>query len=454
MKSINPATGELIKEYQEDSLSSIAPKIEACYQAFTQWKDQPFDYRKKLMKKAAELLRQKKDDYGRLISTEMGKPITEAKLEIEKCAWVCDYYANAAQNFLKDEKTESDGKEAFIAFRPLGPILAIMPWNYPFWQVIRFAAPALMAGNGALLKHASNVPGCSLAIENVFLESGFPKNLFTSLLISADKVGYVIARDKVMAVTLTGSELAGQKVAEAAGRNIKKCVLELGGSDPFIVLEDANLEKAVSFAVKSRCNNAGQTCIAAKRFIVEEKISGEFEKLFARALNKLKMGDPLDPETQMGCLARWDLRDEIHAQVTRSLAEGAKLVTGGKIPGGSGAFYPATLVSVNNENNLLFQEETFGPVAAVLRVKDADEAIRVANNSRYGLGSSLWSANLEKAKKLASGIEAGSVFINGMVKSDPRLPFGGIKKSGFGRELSHYGIKEFVNIQTVWLDEA
>lgn len=454
MKSVNPATGELIREYKEDTDTEINKKIELSHQAFLEWRETSFGRRKKSMKEAGRYLSEKKDELARLISLEMGKPISESKAEIEKCSWVCDYYADEAENFLKVEPALSDGKEAYVAFRPLGPILAVMPWNFPFWQVLRFAAPALMAGNTGLLKHASNVPGCALAIEKIFTETGFAKNIFQTLMISASKVSQVIAHDRVMAVTLTGSEAAGMKVAEQAGRNIKKCVLELGGSDPFIILKDANLEKAVEFAVKSRCVNTGQTCISAKRFIVEEDIADKFEDLFAKALSEMNTGDPLDPNTTLGTLARRDLRDELHSQVERSIKQGGRLITGGAIPEGPGAFYPATLITGGDENLPVFAEETFGPVAALIRVKNEMEAIRIANNSRFGLGAALWSRNLDKAKKLAARIEAGSVFINGLVKSDPRLPFGGIKKSGFGRELSHYGIKEFMNIQTIWVDEA
>jgi succinate-semialdehyde dehydrogenase/glutarate-semialdehyde dehydrogenase len=451
MKSVNPATAELLKEYQEHSAAEANHVIEDSYRAFLSWKNFSFSERSQYLKRVALVLQEGKNDLGKLISLEMGKPISEAIAEIEKCAWVSDYYAAQAVNFLKNEPAQSDGKEAYISFEPLGPILAIMPWNFPFWQVFRFAAPALMAGNSALLKHASNVSGCALAIEEVFLKAGLPKNLFRTLLISSAMVQEVIENDLIMAVTLTGSEAAGSKVAEIAGRSIKKCVLELGGSDPFIILKDAELAKAVQSAVRARCLNAGQSCIAAKRFIVEKSIVNEFEKLFVRALGQLKMGDPLDPATEVGALAREDIRSELHGQVERSIDGGGKLILGGNIPDGKGFFYPVTLIRGDRAELAVFKEETFGPVAALIAVENEDQAITIANNSRLGLGASLWTRDIEKGKKIASMIECGSVFINGMVKSDPRLPFGGIKKSGFGRELSHYGIKEFVNIKTVWV---
>lgn len=454
MLALNPATGEIIKEYTELNSREVQEKIKKSYEVFQSWRNVSFAERSRLMHGVAEILREKKEEYGKLITIEMGKPIREAAAEVEKCAWVCDYYAENAEKILSDEPAISDGKEAFVGFRPLGPVLAIMPWNFPFWQVFRFAAPALMAGNSGLLKHASNVPGSALAIEESFRLAGFPDGLFQTLLIGSGKVEEVIADDRVMAVTLTGSELAGKKVAETAGKYLKKCVLELGGSDPFIVLKDANVEKAAEVAVKARTINTGQSCIAAKRFIVEEEAADQFEKIFAEKLAALKMGDPLDPSVELGSIARDNLREELHEQVTRSLGQGGKVIVGGEIPDGKGAFYPATLISGSDMSIAVFAEETFGPVAALVRVKDAEEAVRIANDSPFGLGASLWTSDLKRAKELAARIESGSVFINGMVKSDPRLPFGGIKKSGYGRELSHYGIKEFVNIQTVWLDEA
>lgn len=451
MIALNPATGEVIKDYPEHSDADLEQKMAQADQTFQQWKEVPFAERSRLMKQASQNLRDKKHEYGSLITQEMGKPIKEAVGEVEKCAWVCDYYADNAEKFLSEEPAESDGKEAYVAFRPLGTVLSIMPWNFPFWQVFRFAAPALMAGNTGLLKHASNVPGSALAIEQVFREAGFLEGCFQSLLISSSKVESVIADDRVAAVTLTGSEMAGKKVAATAGKYLKKCVLELGGSDPFIVLADADVAKAAEVAAKARTINTGQSCIAAKRFIVEKSVADEFEQIFSQKLSSMKMGDPMNETTELGTIARNNLRDELHDQVARSREQGANVILGGEIPAGKGAFYPATVISGQDQNIPVFAEETFGPVAAVVRVKDADEAVAVANNSRYGLGGSLWTQDLEKGKRLASQIETGSVFINGMTKSDPRLPFGGIKKSGFGRELSHYGIKEFVNIQTVWV---
>ncbi len=384
----------------------------------------------------------------------MGKPIGEGLAEIEKCAWTCDFYADHAAEFLTDERVETNARESFVAFEPLGVILAVMPWNYPFWQVIRFLAPALMAGNAALLKHASNVPQCALALEEAVRDAGLPKGLLKTLLVSGAAIEPVIADDRVRAVTLTGSTATGSRIAELAGRAVKKTVLELGGSDPFIVLRDADLPAAVATAVRARFQNAGQSCIAAKRFLVEEPIAAEFERRFAEAIGALRVGDPLDPATQVGPLAREDLRDALERQVEASVRMGARVVTGGKRRAGKGWFYEPTLIAGVTEEMPVLKEETFGPVAALLAVRDADEAVRVANGSPYGLGAALWTADLERARSLARRIESGSVFINGMVASDPRLPFGGTKQSGYGRELSSFGIREFVNIQTIWIGPA
>jgi len=451
MKAINPTDNRVIKEYPEHSEQEVKKIISLVQEEFRFWRQISMIQRSGLMRRAAQILRQRRDEFAGLITLEMGKIIREARAEVEKCAWVCDYYAENAEKFLKEEEVKTDASSSYVAFEPLGVILAVMPWNFPFWQVFRFAAPALMAGNAAVLKHASNVPGCALAIEEIFREAGFPANLFRTLLIKAPLVEKVIKDRHIQAVTLTGSEPAGKAVAALAGREIKKTVLELGGSDPFIVLEDADLEKCVQTAVQARMLNAGQSCIAAKRFIVAEPLLEKFEKQMTERVKSLKVGNPADESTDVGPLAREDLVDEIDRQVRDSVKAGARLLTGGKRPEGSGSFYLPTVLSDVKKGMPVYDEETFGPVAAVIPVQDEDEAVAVANDSEFGLGASIWSRNTEKAKTLAREINTGSVFINGMVKSDPRLPFGGIKKSGYGRELSHYGIKEFVNIKTVWI---
>ncbi|RLD16467.1 NAD-dependent succinate-semialdehyde dehydrogenase [candidate division KSB1 bacterium] len=451
MKAINPKNNTLIKEYPEHTEEDVKKIIGLVHHAHENWRKVPFAERSAKMHRAAEILRARKDEFAQLITNEMGKIIRESRAEAEKCAWVCDYYADHAEEFLSNEHIQTDASESYVAFDPLGVVLAVMPWNFPFWQVFRFAAPALMAGNGAVLKHASNVPGCALAIEEIFREAGFPEDLFRTLLIKSSMVPTVINDVRIKAATLTGSEPAGAAVASLAGRNIKKTVLELGGSDPFIVLADANLEKAATTAVQARMINAGQSCIAAKRFIVVESRVKEFEEQMTKKMADLKLGDPLEETTDVGPLAREDLVKEIERQVNASVAAGAKLVLGGKRRPGEGAYYLPTVLSGVKAGMAVFTEETFGPVATIIPVKDEKEAIAVANDSEFGLGASLWTSDIEKAKKLAREIQSGSVFINGMVKSDPRLPFGGIKRSGYGRELSHYGIKEFVNIKTIWI---
>ncbi|MBU8933249.1 MAG: NAD-dependent succinate-semialdehyde dehydrogenase [candidate division Zixibacteria bacterium] len=451
MKAINPATGELIKEYQEHSPEEIKQIISDTDEDFHTWRETSFSHRSQLMHLAAEVQRENRNKYAEIMTLEMGKTITEALAEVDKCAWVCDFYADNAERFLADEEIESDASRSLVAFEPLGIVLAVMPWNFPFWQVMRFAAPALMAGNAGVLKHASNVPGCALAIEEIFREAGFPKNLFRTLLIPARMVEAVITNQLVKAVTLTGSEPAGQQVASTAGRMIKKSVLELGGSDPFVVLEDADLDTCVTTSATARMINQGQSCIAAKRFIVVESLVEEFASRQAEILSSMKIGDPLDPTTQVGPLARMDLLEELDDQVQRSIKAGARLLCGGKRADLPGAYYLPTVLTNVRPGMAVYSEETFGPVSAVISVKDTDEAIRVANDSPFGLSSSVWSRDLHRAESVARRIEAGAVFVNGMSKSDPRLPFGGIKTSGYGRELSHYGIKEFVNIKTIWI---
>lgn len=451
MKAINPSNDQLIKEYKEygsKTVQTILGKTEAAWQT---WRDTDLALRRSLMHKAAEVLRGNLEEYALLMTREMGKTIRESRAEIEKCAWVCDYYADYAENFLQDELVETTASKSFVSFEPLGIVLAVMPWNFPFWQVFRFAAPALMAGNAGILKHASNVPGCALAIEAVFKEAGFPDDLFRTLLIPAKDVEAVITDKRVKAVTLTGSEPAGMQVAAIAGRELKKTVLELGGSDPYIVLEDADLAECLSTAVQARMINNGQSCIAAKRFIVVESVLEEFERSMSERMASMKVGDPEDGETQIGPMARRDLREELHQQVLKTLAQGGRLLTGGEALEGPGAFYKPTVISGVVRGMSLYHEETFGPVAAIISVKDAEEAIEVANDSDFGLGGSLWTSDTIKGEALARRIESGAVFVNGMTVSDPRLPFGGIKRSGYGRELSHFGIREFVNIKSIWI---
>jgi len=452
IESINPATGERIERLTPQNPSEVATTLAATFDVWKGWRERPMGERAALMHRAAEVLRAEVEDHARTMSLEMGKPIREARAEVEKCALVCDYYAETASAHLAPEPAESDGTKAYVRFDPIGPVLAVMPWNFPYWQVFRFAAPALMAGNAALLKHASNVPRCALAIEAVFRDAGFPADLFRTLLIGADQVGAVIDDPRVAAVTLTGSEPAGRQVAARAGAALKKTVMELGGSDPFVVLDDAELESCCAVATTARCLNSGQSCIAAKRFIVVESRLEAFTDAFAARLAALTVGDPLDETTEVGPLARPDLRDELHDQVVRSVERGARIVTGGTIPEGVGAYYPSTLLAGVVPGQPAYEEELFGPVAAVIAARDEAEAIRIANDTRFGLGASIWTADTERGEELATRIEAGAVFINGMVKSDPRLPFGGTKASGYGRELAGYGIREFVNIKTVWVN--
>jgi succinate-semialdehyde dehydrogenase/glutarate-semialdehyde dehydrogenase len=395
------------------------------------------------------VLRGDKQRWASLLTEEMGKPIVEAEAEIEKCAWNCDFFADSAPKFLADEHVDTGVEASYVAFQPLGVVLAIMPWNFPFWQVLRFAAPALMAGNGAVLKHASNVPRCALAIQEVLETAGLPKGLFRTVLVPGSATEQLIGDPRIAAVTLTGSSEVGQRVASAAGKALKKQVLELGGSDPFIVLADADLQAAARVAVRARNQNNGQSCIAAKRFIVEESVADEFTSLFAEAVGALQVGDPMQRSTNVGPLARGDLREALDRQVSGSLSAGAKALVGGHSMNGKGYFYEPTVLDGVKDTMPAFREETFGPVAAVIRARDADAAVQLANDTEYGLGANVWSRDVARARQLARHIEAGSVFINGMVASDPRLPFGGIKHSGYGRELGVYGIREFTNIQTI-----
>ncbi len=454
IESINPATEEVLATFQEFTPEQTERALAEADAAFKQWRETSFAERGRLVRRAGALLRERKARYAGLITAEMGKPITEAEAEVEKCAWNCDFYAEHAEGFLTDEPVSTNARESYVAYEPLGVILAVMPWNFPFWQVFRFAAPALMAGNTAVLKHASNVPQCALAIEEVFRDAGFPAGAFRTLLIPGAAVEPVIDDRRVRAVTLTGSDITGEKVAAASGRALKKTVLELGGSDPFIVLADADLDAAAETAARARYQNAGQSCIAAKRFIVETAVADAFEQKFAAAVKQLKVGDPMDRSTNVGPMARGDLRDDLDRQVRASVATGARVVAGGAAISGRGYFYEPTILTGVTPEMPAFREETFGPVAAVIVAKDENEAVAMANDSDFGLGAALWTRDIDRARHLARRIESGSVFINGMVASDPRLPFGGVKRSGYGRELSAFGIREFVNIQTVWVGPA
>jgi len=427
--------------------------IRAARKAFDAWRRTPFSERAAVLREAGRVLRADAPGLARLMAQEMGKPLAAGKSEIEKCAWACEYYAEHAERFLAPEQVETDATRSFVAFEPLGVVLAIMPWNFPFWQVFRFAAPALMAGNAAVLKHASNVPGCALAIEQIFRRAGLPENVFRTLLIDASATAAVIRNPMVAAVTLTGSTEAGRAVAKAAGAKLKKTVLELGGSDPYLILEDADLPHAARVCARSRLINSGQSCIAAKRFIVVEKARTEFERLLVEEMRRARLGDPLDPGTDLGPMARIDLRDDLHHQVRRSIEQGARCLLGGEIPARLGAFYPPTVLTDVKKGMPAYSEELFGPVAAVIPVRNAKAAIRVANDSAFGLGAAVFTRDILRGTEIATReLEAGACFVNGLVKSDPRLPFGGIKQSGYGRELSHFGIREFVNVKTVVIE--
>jgi len=449
--SINPATGETLKSFSALNDDEIDAAIASSAHAFAVNSARSFGERATRVRRLADLLDQRAADYGRMITLEMGKPVGAAVAEVKKCATTCRYYAEHAERYLADEHVKTDASESFIRYQPLGTILAVMPWNFPFWQVFRFAAPALMAGNVALLKHASNVPQSALAIEAVIRDAGFDQHEFQTLLIGAEAVTRVLEDDRVKAATLTGSEPAGASVASIAAKRIKKSVLELGGSDPFVVMPSASLDDAVSTGVKARIVNNGQSCIAAKRFIVHESIADEFERKFVAAMETLKIGDPLDESTQIGPLATPQIVNDIEAQVRQSVDAGAKLLTGGKRIGERGNFYAPTVLAQIPDHAPAAREETFGPVASLFRVRNVDEAIAVANDTPFGLGASVWTNDRAEAERLIDGIESGQVFVNAMVASDPRVPFGGVKHSGFGRELGVYGIREFVNVKTVWV---
>ncbi|MGD2100378.1 MAG: NAD-dependent succinate-semialdehyde dehydrogenase [Desulfobacterales bacterium] len=452
LTAINPATGDLLNEYAEMTPDQVSGRLERAQRAFKDWRTTRFAERAALIKTAARILSEKKNTLARTMALEMGKPVQSGRVEIEKCAWVCEFYAEHAEQMLKPKMVPTDAHKSYVTYNPLGVILAIMPWNYPFWQVFRHVAPGLMAGNGVVLKHASNVPGCSTAIADIFQKAGFPENLFQNFLITGRQTGRIIEHPAIRAVTLTGSKAAGQAVAARAGKLLKKTVLELGGSDPSIILEDADLEKTMESCVASRLLNSGQSCIAAKRFIVVKDVYQQFVQMFVEKMRAQKIGDPFDETVDIGPQARTDLRDELHRQVTQSIEKGAICLLGGEIPKGKGAFYPATVLSEVAKGMPAFDEETFGPVAAIIGVKNEKQAVEVANDSAFGLGAAVFTRDADRGERIAANeLEAGNCFVNAFVKSDPRLPFGGVKESGYGRELSHYGLKEFVNIKTVYV---
>jgi succinate-semialdehyde dehydrogenase/glutarate-semialdehyde dehydrogenase len=450
--AVDPASGEVLSSHPDTPSAEVHRILDAALAAHLAWRDSSFTHRSERLLVLGGLLRERKDGYARLMTAEMGKPLEQSAAEVEKCAWVADYYAENAEAFLEPVPAQTDATRSYWTYRPLGVVLGIMPWNFPFWQVIRFAAPAVAAGNAALLKHAPSVPGCALALEKLFHDAGFPRDLFRNLFVDTRVAGDLIEDPRVAAVSLTGSVRAGRSVAARAGAAIKKCVLELGGSDPSLVLADADLDAAVSACVFGRLLNTGQSCIAAKRFVVVDEVRAEFEQRLSTQMSAATMGDPMDPGTVIGPMARVDLRDALHDQVQRSVEAGATLVLGGEVPERPGAWYPPTVLTNVGPGMAAYEEELFGPVAVVIPVKDTAEAVTVANDTRFGLGASVYTRDERLGERIASELlEAGNCFVNGIVKSDPRLPFGGIKESGYGRELSPLGIREFTNIKTVWV---
>ena len=450
-QSINPATGAVLATFESAGNETVEECLDAAARTFHAWRGTRFEERSRLVIRAAELLENETDQFALVITMEMGKPLRDSRAEVLKCARGCRYYAEHAEAFLRDEPVATDAASSYIHYEPLGVVLAIMPWNFPFWQVLRFAAPALLAGNVALLKHAPNVPQCALAIESVFRRAGFPRGAFQNLFLENNQVARVIEDPRIRAVTLTGSERAGRDVAGRAGHALKKTVLELGGSDPFIVMPSADLNAAVAAAVKSRTGNTGQSCIAAKRIVVADPIADEFLGRFVDAVKTLKVGDPMKPETDLGPMARSDLRDGIEAQVNATVGAGARVLIGGRRIDGPGYFYPPTVLAEVPDNSVACREELFGPVASVFRVGDIDDAIGRANNTTYGLGASVWTTDENEKARFINEVESGQVFVNSMVFSDPRIPFGGVKNSGYGRELGAQGIREFTNVKTVWV---
>jgi succinate-semialdehyde dehydrogenase/glutarate-semialdehyde dehydrogenase len=454
ISTVNPATGEEVKTFDELSDEEIDRKLQLATDTFHEYRKTSFEERARMMTRAAEILEDEAEEFGRLMTSEMGKTLAAAVAEANKCARGCRYYAENAERFMADEEIELEGAKAYVRYQPLGPVLAVMPWNFPFWQVFRFAAPALMAGNVGLLKHASNVPQCALAIEDIIRRAGFPEGAFQTLLIGSSKVQAVIDDPRVRAATLTGSEGAGRRVGAEAGENIKPSVLELGGSDPFIVMPSADLEKAISTAVTSRTLNNGQSCVNAKRIIVHEEIADEFERRFVESMAALRVGDPMDEDTDMGPLATSQMLEDVDDQVKKSVEAGARVLTGGKPMEGEGNFYPPTVITDIPEDSPAYKEEIFGPVASLFRIKDIDEAISLANATSFGLSSSAWTSDAGEQKRFINEIEAGMVYVNRMTESSPEVPFGGVKNSGYGRELSIFGIREFVNAKTVWIDQS
>ena len=452
LRSVNPADGRLVQEYPETTREEVAAILRDAHAAFLESREASFATRAAPMRRAAALLRERRDELARLMAIEMGKPLAQGRAEAEKCAWVCDYYAETAERFLAPEEIATDATRSYVAFTPLGVVLAVMPWNFPLWQVFRFAAPALMAGNAGVLKHAGNVSGCALAIERIFHDAGVPRPLFRTLLVPSGRVSEVIDAPEVSAVTLTGSTPAGQAVAARAGALLKKTVLELGGSDPYIVLEDADVDAAAETCAASRLINGGQSCIAAKRFIVVEPVHDRFLERFVERMRSRTMGDPLKDGVDIGPQARRDLREDLHDQVVRTIAAGARVVIGAEVPEGPGAYYPPTVLAGVGPGMPAYAEELFGPVAAVIEARDENDAVRIANDSPFGLGAAVFTRDAARGERIAArGLDAGSCFVNAFVKSDPRLPFGGIKQSGYGRELSQFGIREFVNVKTVYV---
>jgi succinate-semialdehyde dehydrogenase/glutarate-semialdehyde dehydrogenase len=455
MDRLNPATGESLEPVPDDSEENVEVALDRATDTFEEWRDVPIRKRQQLLENAAEVLREKEDEYAELMTREMGKTLASARSEVEKCAWVCEYYAENAAEHLQTERLAGPAHaEAQVSYEPLGPILAVMPWNFPFWQVFRFAAPHLTAGNVGFLKHASNVPGCSEAIQEVFEEAGYPEGVFQSLIIGSDKAEGVIEDDRVKAVTLTGSARAGRSVAKTAGENLKKSVLELGGSDPFVVLDDADIESAAKTGATARTINAGQSCIAAKRFVVHTDVYDEWLDAFLAEMDDLTVGDPRDDETDLGPQAREDLMADLHEQVEQTVEQGATLELGGEPLDREGYYYPPTVLTDVPRDSVAAREEVFGPAAAVFEVESETEAIELANDTHLGLGASVWTQDLDRGERVAHRIDAGCTFVNELVKSDPRVPFGGVKDSGYGRELAEHGIEEFVNKKTVWVQEA
>ncbi len=452
ISTVNPATGEELKTFEELTDEQVEQKVQLADETFREYRKTSFEERSRMLLKAADILEDEAEDFARIMTMEMGKTFASAVGEVNKCARGCRYYAENAEKFLAEEALDFDGAQTSIRYQPLGAVLAIMPWNFPFWQVFRFAAPALMAGNVGLLKHASNVPQCALAIEDIIHRAGFPEGAFQTLLIGSSKVQAVIDDPRVKAATLTGSEPAGREVASEAGAQVKKTVLELGGSDPFIVMPSADLDTAVNVAVTARTLNNGQSCINAKRIIVHEEIAADFESRYVEAMAALKVGDPMSEETDMGPLATPQMLEDVDGQVRASIEAGAKVLTGGEPTGGPGNFYPPTVLSEIPEGCPAHREEIFGPVASMFRARDIDDALRIANDTDFGLSSSAWTQNQEESERFINEIDAGMVYINRMTESTPEIPFGGIKNSGYGRELSHLGIREFVNQKTVWIE--